>query len=317
MWEQTLKKIDHLITPQRMNELWGGDSSTLKLINNQINCVYYFKRNQMGYYLRITHPTIRSYEELKASIDYQNHLFSCGAPVCKPILSNSGNYIELIVQGNLIFMATVMAEVPGQIMNFEHDDKLVYYNWGQALAKLHRAAQQYQSKPNTYKTWQDLWQESESYLATEDQQINQVYRKVDAWFQSLPKNEQTYGLIHGDHRTGNVLFDGEQIHFIDFDEPVYHWFLADIAMPFLELCAQPFMLWRHKFDWYIAGYRSILALSDEQLKTIHWFTQMKSLGIYLWCKNNWHEETAPGGKPRNIWLNELHSMAINPIFPID
>lgn len=50
MWEQTLKKIDHLTTPNHMCELWGGDSSTLKIINNQINCVYYFKRNQIGYY---------------------------------------------------------------------------------------------------------------------------------------------------------------------------------------------------------------------------------------------------------------------------
>lgn len=111
MWEQTLKKIDHLTTPHRICELWGGDSSTLKIINNQINCVYYFRRNQMGCYLRITHPTIRSYEELKASIDYQNHLFSCGVPVCKPILSNLGNYIEQVTQGNLIFMATVMGVV--------------------------------------------------------------------------------------------------------------------------------------------------------------------------------------------------------------
>ncbi len=318
MWENSLKKIDHLVTPRHAIELWNGDFSSLKLINNQINCVYYFLSNNHGFYLRITHHTIRSYAELQASIDYQKYLYDNSAPVCKPVLSKYGNYIEEITQGNLVFFVTVVAEIPGQIMNFEHEDKDIYYTWGKALAKLHQLSLQYHPQSNRYKIWQDLWQETASYLAQEDEQINQEYKKINTWFQNLSNKDGTnYGLIHGDHRTGNVLLDGKRIYFIDFDEPIYHWFLADITMPFLELCEQPFEQWKHKFNWYIEGYCSILPVSVEQLRNIHWFTRMKSMGIYLWCKNNWHEETAPGGKPIEKWLNELRSMLITPIFPID
>ena len=61
--------------------------------------------------------------------------------------------------------------------------------------------------------------------------------------------------------------------------------------------------------------RFVETLDDEDLRSINWFTQMKSLGIYLWCKNNWCEPTAPGGKPRDQWLAELRHMALTPIFP--
>ena len=48
---------------------------------------------------------------------------------------------------------------------------------------------------------------------------------------------------------------------------------------------------------------------------INRFTQMKSLGIYLWCKHHWCEPTAPGGKDRDQWLRELRDMVLTPIFP--
>jgi Ser/Thr protein kinase RdoA (MazF antagonist) len=69
----------------------------------------------------------------------------------------------------------------------------------------------------------------------EEKRIQDLYQAIDNSFRAFPVNSQNFGLTHGDHRPGNVLYDGKQVHPIDFDEPVYHWYMADIAKPFLDL----------------------------------------------------------------------------------
>lgn len=312
-WETTLKKINHE-TALRAASLWVTQPIHLKLVNNQINCVYRFEDKNRGYYLRITHETIRSRPELEAAIDFQQHLFKHHAPICQPIPSETGAYIEIIKQDHLEFFAHVCLEVPGKIMSFENTNKQAYFTWGKALAQLHNAAQSYQPQIHHFLSWKDLWQETHEYLQQEPQEIQDCFHRIETFFNQNTTTALNFGLTHGDHRPGNVLYDGQQIHIIDFDEPVYHWFLADIAKPFLDLCNQPRESWMPLFNRYIEGYRSTRPITENDLKNIRWFTQMKSLEIYLWCKNNWHEPTAPGGKPRELWLSELRQMAMTPLF---
>lgn len=294
---------------------WSADSHTIKLINDGINLVYRFEVNGKGKYLRMTHPNIRSFNELTAAIDFQLYLFTNHAPVCKPVPSQEGNYIETINQGDMLFLAHVTDEVPGDLMHFNHLRNDVFTIWGTALAKLHQAALNYKPARNLhFKTWKDLWNETSCYLPNENDAIKNVFQAINEWFSTLTPTADDFGLIHADHRTGNVLYDGNEVYIIDFDEPVYHWLAADITNPFLELPNKPFASWKPKFLCFIEGYRSILPFSDEQINQLPWFAQMKSLAIYLWCKNNWFEPFAPGGKPRERWLEELYKMALKPIF---
>ena len=312
-WENTLKKI----TPETAltaASLWIDIPSNLKLINNQINCVYRFEFKAYGYYLRITPEKIRTRAELEGAIDFQQHLFMKHAPICEAIPSKTGQFIETISQKDLEFFAHVCREVPGTPMTFDYMDKEAYFAWGKSLAQLHLASKSYQPNAHQFLTWKNLLQETKEFAQQEPQDIRETYGRIEAWFNQNPISELTYGLTHGDHRTGNVLYDGKKVHLIDFDEPVYHWFMADIARPCLELGTRPKESWKPLFDWYIEGYRSIRPLSEHDLKTINWYIQMKSLDIYLWCKNSWSEPTAPGGKSRKQWLTELRKMAIISLF---
>ena len=313
IWEATLKKLTDM-TAFNAALRWVDKPVNLKLVNNQINCVYRFESNRQGYYLRITHENIRPLSDLRAAIDFQQHLFRSDAPVCEAIASKSKLLVESVSQDDLTFFTHVCREVPGKEMSFDHTDKNAYINWGRALALLHKASQNYQAKEHRFKTWRDLWQETWDYAKREEHLIQELYQAIDASFHELPANTHNYGLTHGDHRPGNVLYDGQRTHIIDFDEPVYHWYMADIAKPFLDLCNQPRVSWQQKFSWYIEGYSQILPILESELKSINNFTQMKSLDIYLWCKYNWFEETAPGGKPRELWLTELRQMALTPLF---
>lgn len=218
MWEQTLKRITD-ITACKAAQQWVDSPEKLTLINNQINCVYRFEHNNQGFYLRLTHEYIRTAAELAGAIDFQQHLWQQNVPVCQPLLSRQNHFIETIQQENLSFLAHVSQEVPGTIMHFNYADKKPYFIWGQALARLHSASQTYQNKTHTFKSWQDLWQETEAYLAQEDEDIKALYAVIDTHLKSFTASSANFGLTHADHRPGNVLYDGNHIHIIDFDEP--------------------------------------------------------------------------------------------------
>lgn len=54
-----------------------------------------------------THEQIRPRKELDAAIDFQQHLFIAGAPVCPVMTSKHARFIELIKQDELAFLAHV------------------------------------------------------------------------------------------------------------------------------------------------------------------------------------------------------------------
>lgn len=99
MWNEVLNKIDAAETPFLAIEQWGGQPDSLRLINEGINLVYRFECQQQGYYLRMTHSSLRKKETLLAAILYQAHLYNHQAPVCEPVISKQGRWNERI--GNL------------------------------------------------------------------------------------------------------------------------------------------------------------------------------------------------------------------------
>lgn len=313
MWESTLKKLSDN-TALKAAQLWAENPINLRLINNQINCVYRFEFKNKGYYLRLTHENIRSFAELEAAIRFQQHLFNNNAPVCPTVPSKGGRCIELVEQDGLSFYSHVCGEVPGKHIDFSNQNKELYLSWGRALAQLHKASKSFDPENHQYLSWSDLWGDTGKLIDNEPEEIKEVYEKISQFFNAFEANTENFGLTHGDHRPGNVLYHADKVSIIDFDEPVFHWFMADIVKPFLDLCQQPYKDWETIWHWYLEGYSGVLPIGQNILASANLFSQMKSLDIYLWCKNNWFEPTAPGGKPRDIWLRELEHMALNPLF---
>lgn len=312
-------KIDHLKMNlsllEKITALWSNEIGSLKLINEGINFVYRFEINGKGKILKLTCQSNRNYKELTSAVDYQRYLFENKVPIDQPIKSLQHHYIEEINYKSEIFFARVSEEIRGQILQFENDDKNIYKNWGIALAKLHKTAKIYQpNKQFKFINWKEIWNEVYGYVQLEEPKIKNEYSLITDWFNHLDCDENNFGLNHGDHRIGNVIYNDKNVYLIDFDEPVYHWFIADISRPFLELCEFPVFTWRKKLLWYLEGYRSILPIEIKQFNQIPWFIRMKNLELYLWTKNNWHHPIAPGGERTDQWLNNRKKMILNPFF---
>lgn len=311
MWDDILKTIDHNTTPKDAVAYWGGDPASIELISTGINLVYRFTKDRKPYYLRLTHSQLMPYSKLEAATAFQYHLQNAGVPVCHLTPSLNQQWIESIHQDKHIFLAHVCEGVPGNPIHFDHTDLSLYENWGMALGTFHLASTHYQANKYQYSKWEDDIDEFSGYLKNEDPRVCKELNLTIDYFNNHPKTPKTYGLIHGDHRKGNVLYENNIIHFIDFDLPRYCWFMDDITRPFFSAIMKNHANWENKLPLYISGYRSVFPLLDSELKTFSWFMRYKALNMYLWTKNNWHGEVGPGNTNTKEWLDLMLKMILN------
>lgn len=310
MWNEVLKSIDNTKTPKNGVTRWDGTADSICLVNEGINLVYRFEQGGQGNYLRLTHAKLRSESELQAAIAYQRHLFEHGVPVCEPILSLNGLWVEPIEQGSELFLAHVCKEVSGKPMHFNHTNLELYKHWGIALGSLHRAALYYKPGKHSYTSWENSLEELHGYAQHESQALQDTLNNVTKFFNERKKTSKNYGLTHGDHREGNVLTDNKQVHFIDFDLPSINWFTEDLFRPFFDSIIHDQTNWQNKLKPYLEGYFSILPENSVDLSAFSWQIKMKCLEIYLWTKHNWSDESAPGGNSTALWLKQIYNKIV-------
>lgn len=309
MWDNLLKKLKQDTVNQAI-QCWHGNLNSLTLISEGINTVYQFKTKDETFYLRVTHEKLRPYVALEAAISFQEHLFQSGIPVCEPVLSINQSYIEKIMQGSDAFLMHVCKEVPGAPMHVDYKSSNLYHHWGACLARFHKASKAFQPK-HAYGKWENDIEELKGYLNKESDDICERLNTLLKYFSQHPQLPSNFGLIHGDHRKGNVLSDGSKISFIDFDLPRYCWFMDDISRPFFSSIGFGDNNWQDKLLPYLSGYHSVESIREEDLAAFPWFLHYKAMNIYLWTKHNWEGEIAPGGIKTTIWLDKLYNMTVN------
>lgn len=88
--------------------------------------------------------------------------------------------------------------------------------------------------------------------------------KVVAQMDHMPKHARTYGLIHADLHSGNIVFNAGNPNPIDFGRCGYGYFLYDLAAILLELDPRQRQL-------LIKGYERVLNLNREYVRELECF----------------------------------------------
>jgi Ser/Thr protein kinase RdoA (MazF antagonist) len=285
---EILKRIDLTITPHKAAAKWRADPGSLQLVHHGINVIYRFRGGGQDHFLKLTHADLKSAAELEANWDFVQHLAEEGAPVSPPVLSMDRRKVVTIPQGEEVFLATVTQAMPGDLLPERMLPPETFRAWGKALARMQRASATFKpADASLYLDWKRNWDEIRALLAPSDTAALSEYKQVDAWFQSLSQDTQEFGLTHADFRAGNMLLHEGRITIIDFDEPVRHWWAADVARPLLDLLDHPRTERLQARGSFVAGYRSVRPLDEFWVEKLTWFMRMKALGMYSWSAAHW------------------------------
>jgi len=266
--------------PALASELWRADPASLRWIGQDYNIVFRFEAGGSGYYLRICHTTLHTLPEARQVMDFLRFLAAENVPVGEPIQSVNGKYIELLDGG---YFAAAQKEAPGQIVEALMLDRSVYQAWGKSLGALHAASRRYQPDPTIeyeFPRVQQFWKNIAPTVAGAPAEVRRVYAELTEYMAGLPLRD--YGLIHGDYRPGNVIWDGQTARAIDFDEPNFHWYIADVCRALLELWDQPADERRKFRQAFMRGYLSEHRIDEWWVSQLPYFAQHRALLMYAW-----------------------------------
>lgn len=204
------------------------------------NLVYQYEREGQPRVLRISCRPDRTLECIRAELDFIRHLAEGGVRVSTPVPSANGNLLEVISAHDLPFI--VVAFVKGRGMRVPDNDyryregvpiQEYFQNWGQVLGQMHRLTKTYHPLSETIKrpAWFE-WEYTSGFPYSERlPAIHKKYQQLIAELEALPKDVDSYGLIHNDFNDGNftVDYDNGEITVFDFDDCCYFWFAYDLA----------------------------------------------------------------------------------------
>ncbi len=303
-WDATLARIDREAAAERGAGLFGATRPP-QFVSVGANLVFRLTlADGADAYLKLIHARLRDRGEMEANTAYHAHLFDCAAPVPPVLRSVEGRRVEAFDVAGEPVLATATGAVRGRSVEAQ---PVEYAAWGRALAALHAAAESFpHALAGPLRHWEANWRECVEQIRPDDAPALAQVTRIEAWLRELPCDAGALGMTHSDCNRTNALYDGERVRIIDFDEPMHHWFAADVARPFRELTHEDpaFEACRAAL---VGGYREVRALDDRLEQAIPGFVRMKNVEIYAWIahQGHWTGDELPGGRDRKTVFDAI------------
>lgn len=257
---------------------WPHDPGQVWFWRVSANFVFVCKHAGQDFILRFNHASERTLAQIAAELAFVTALTERGMRVARPISSLAGNLIETITTPLGEFHAVLFEKLLGEQLEIDDLSGDQFGRWGRALAELHEAAAQIEV------TGRSTWQDHLAFVATTvpatESAIHQAVGHTASALQKLPITPQNHGLIHYDFELDNLIWHNGRPGIIDFDDCARHWFAADIALALGDVIGasvHDLDLDNEAFQQFLAGYRSIRTLADEELQHLPLFTQAGNL----------------------------------------
>lgn len=285
--EQRIKdRFDDTIL-QEIIERFGIQKSQIKILDSFESYIYEFSKNSKDFILRISHSIRRNKNLIHGEVDWINYLADRGVGVSKAIPSNMGNLVECVndLQGGQ-FLATAFVKAEGS-SPWDRWTPELYKSYGKIIGKIHFHTRDFQPFLPERKRpeWDDpIFDFINPFLPDNERLIKEKYKLICDQVNKIPKNLQTYGLIHQDAHGGNLFIDDDgQITLFDFDDCGYSWFINDIAIVLFYIVMGTLdqsEFTRQFMVNFLKGYLQQCPLDLELLKEIPLFLKIREIELY-------------------------------------
>lgn len=285
------KHVKELFTKEVLHEAaqkFNIIRSSLKDLEGFQNFVYFGKSNGTNVVIRITHKSHRTEKEILSEIDFIDYLFTHHVSVSKAITSIHGKFVEEISDGE--FYATSFEFSSGRKAKIAEESDLFYQRIGGYAGRVHSLSK---TSNLIHHLNRRQWHEKEflihmsDYLPAELSYVMDQYEILKRKLSQLPKNTDSYGMIHGDLNHGNYLNVDDDVVFIDFDEAEYSWFVSDIAIPLFYEIPIPWVvdgkqrleITKRYYYNFMDGYVKENTIDHAWLKLIPDFINLRQFGV--------------------------------------
>lgn len=288
---------------EEIAERWLEGEGTVRILRASANFMSVIRSGERRYFLRFNHSSERTPEYIKEELNYIRHLIGKGIKANRPIASRSGRLVESVSTEMGVFHAVLFEAMPGRHMEFEELDLKGLWSWGKAMGEVHAASIGYVG--HMVPSWRDNIAFTRRILPESEATVLGELDSVEEKLRTLPVSEDNFGVIHYDFELDNLLWDGDAVNVIDFDDFARYWYVADFACALQDLFKDTGGRVDEGDDRFIAfleGYRSVKPVSDYEISHIPLFTRLDH--IYVYAKLYRSIEDGPKGVERS-WTTDL------------
>ena len=234
MEERIRERYGDAILQEAMSR-YDIDAGRIKLLDGFESYIYEFDRDDGEYVLRIAHSIRRNENLIKGEVDWINYLARGGAAVARAVLSRRDILVEAIDDGRGgQFLATAFIRAKGLPPRKAGLTPALYRTYGTMLGRIHALSKDYEPTDPAWRRpeWDDpAMMEIDRFVPASEPLVVDRWKQLRKHLAGLPRDRDSYGLIHQDAHGGNFLVDEKgRITLFDFDDCVYSWYVYDIAM---------------------------------------------------------------------------------------
>jgi Ser/Thr protein kinase RdoA (MazF antagonist) len=286
-------------------KVYGLDNARLTFIQYEGNIIYRVDvpvsgskncrgslYNKNRYVLRVL--TTSDLDYAQSELTWLAALSQAGVPVPNPVPTREGELLTRIAtpgvpKGKIVSM---MRWINGRRLTKgfrEHHLRAL----GEIVARLHAFSAEWQPPegfPRPHWDWEGQLGGRQFRLPLEElvatmpdiyrEPFQMVSEQVKQVTKGFGKDTDAYGLIHSDLYPENMLFKGQQVFPIDFEDCGYGYWIWDIA---IALCSWP---WTEEWYWmreaFLDGYYQIRTLPETQLQYLDLFMAAQYATMVLW-----------------------------------
>jgi len=271
--------------------IYGFDKNTLEFITESTNQMYAYKKNGKYCIIRFSEKPAEHIHQTKAEMDWLYYLANNGINVSLPLPALDGSFVVTAEDGGKTYVISSYVALEGRFWDKNNPDlwnAKIFYNWGKLTGDMHRLTKTYTPANDT-----DVREVFTGRFALDDKvkacpSVNGIVEALIDQMMALPKDIDSYGLIHCDLHPWNFFIDGDQIKVFDFDDCLYGWFALDIGVALYHA-----LWWGRKndagfdfsdiiYDNFLDGYSSANHLSEYWISKIPLFMRYRQI-----CKFSW------------------------------
>ncbi len=233
--DKQIKKRFSVDILRQATELFGISEDSLRALDGFESFIYEFDRGGEAGILRIGHSKRRGRSLVLAEAEFLAYLAAGGAAVATPVFSNSARYVEFVDDGQGDeFIATAFEKAAGRAPWEVGWTDERWRSYGRLIGRVHALSKKFRpSIPGIRRPdWDDeVMQDVARNLPAGEAAVLRKYERLMESLHDLPRDSESYGLVHYDPHEGNLLMDvAGQLTLIDFDDCAYCWYVYDIAM---------------------------------------------------------------------------------------
>lgn len=274
-------------------------------VDDAVNCEFYSTgfndtyrvktaRGSM-FYLRAYRLPWRSLADIEYELDALDHLHRQRVSVIRPLPRQDGQFIRAVPAPEGQRYIAVFTEAPGKEITYDENPERVAYTYGQAVARIHNAVQDFTSPHARFHIDLDYLIDTPlrniepflSHRADPWAYLQQFAATLRQRILDLPANALEQGFCHGDMQGyhAHVAADGT-LTFLDFDCCGFGYRAYDLAV--FRWCGRLEEQEEVRWEPYLRGYREIRPLNDLDVLAVPLFVGAR----YIWHMGV-HTQNAP------------------------